>query len=83
MDEPTSDLDDFHRRRIEELILDLRDVHGISLVIATHDTDMACRLADRVCIVREGSIVADGVPRDIFYDRDRSARSRACPAGSR
>jgi cobalt/nickel transport system ATP-binding protein len=70
MDEPTSDLDDFHRQRIEELILDLRDVHGISLVIATHDTDMACRLADRVCIVRRGSIVADGAPRDIFYDRD-------------
>ncbi len=69
MDEPTSDLDDFHRRRIEALILDLRDAHGISLVIATHDTDMACRLADRVCIVREGSIVADGAPRDIFYDR--------------
>jgi cobalt/nickel transport system ATP-binding protein len=40
-------------------------------VIATHDTDMACRLADRVNIVRGGSIVADGAPRDIFYDRDR------------
>jgi cobalt/nickel transport system ATP-binding protein len=70
MDEPTSDLDDFHRRRVEQLILDLRDIHGISLVIATHDTDLACRLADRVCIVREGSIVADGAPRDIFYDLD-------------
>jgi cobalt/nickel transport system ATP-binding protein len=68
MDEPTSDLDDFHRRRIEELILRLRG-NGISLVIATHDTDMACRLADRVCIVRDGSIVADGSPGDIFYDR--------------
>ena len=69
MDEPTSDLDDFHRRRIEELILQLRNVHGISLVIATHDADMAGRLADRVCIVRGGSIVAEGPPGDIFYDR--------------
>ncbi len=75
MDEPTSDLDDFHRRRIEELILRLRDTFGISLVIATHDTDMACRIADRVCVVRGGSIVADGSPRDIFYDRDALAEA--------
>jgi cobalt/nickel transport system ATP-binding protein len=70
MDEPTADLDDCHRQRIELLIRRLRDDLGISLVIATHDMDMACRLADRVCIVRAGSIVADGSPRDIFYDRD-------------
>jgi cobalt/nickel transport system ATP-binding protein len=75
MDEPTSDLDDCHRQRIELLIRRLRDDLGISLVIATHDMDMACRLADRVCIVRDGSIVADGSPRDIFYDRDTLAEA--------
>jgi len=79
MDEPTSDLDDFHRRRIEEIILELRDVHGISLVIATHDTDMASRLADRVCIVQAGSIVASGPPRDIFYDRGIIAEAGLMP----
>jgi cobalt/nickel transport system ATP-binding protein len=79
MDEPTSDLDDFHRRRIEEIILELKNVHGISLVIATHDTDMACRLADRVCIVRGGSIVADGSPQDIFYDRRILAEAGLVP----
>lgn len=75
MDEPTADLDDFHRRRIEELIIRLRDAAGISLVIATHDTDMACRIADRVCIIRQGSIMADGSPRDIFYDRELLANA--------
>lgn len=70
MDEPTSDLDDFHRLRIEELILHLRNSRGISIVIATHDADMAGRLADRVCIVRRGSIIAEGPPGEIFYDRD-------------
>jgi cobalt/nickel transport system ATP-binding protein len=68
MDEPTSDLDAYHRQQIEKLILDLRDVRGLSIVIATHDTDMACRLADRVNVIKNGSIVADGPPRDIFYD---------------
>jgi cobalt/nickel transport system ATP-binding protein len=40
-DEPTSDLDDCHRKRIELLIRRLRDDLGIGLVIATHDMDMA------------------------------------------
>jgi cobalt/nickel transport system ATP-binding protein len=79
MDEPTAELDDFHRRRIEELILRLRDALGISIVIATHDTDMACRLADRVCVVRGGSIVAEGPPGDIFYDRSTLAKAGPVP----
>ncbi len=68
MDEPTSDLDEVHARMVEEIILETRDVYDISVVIATHDLDLAARLADRVCIVLEGSIVADGSPRDVFYD---------------
>ncbi|WP_424359042.1 energy-coupling factor ABC transporter ATP-binding protein [Methanocella sp. MCL-LM] len=68
MDEPTSDLDDVHARMVEEIILETRDVHDISVVIATHDLDLASRLADRVCIVQNGSIIADGSPREIFYD---------------
>ncbi|MGA9139407.1 MAG: ATP-binding cassette domain-containing protein [Methanocella sp.] len=71
MDEPTSDLDDFHRQRIEELILQLRNVHGISIVIATHDANLAGRLADRVCIVQRGSIIAEGPPDEIFYNRSK------------
>ncbi|OPY30076.1 MAG: Trehalose/maltose import ATP-binding protein MalK [Methanocella sp. PtaU1.Bin125] len=79
MDEPTADLDGFHRLRIEELILRLRNAHGVSLVIATHDADMAARIADRVCIVHRGSIIAEGPPGDIFYDRDALLRAGLSP----
>jgi cobalt/nickel transport system ATP-binding protein len=68
LDEPTSDLDVVHAGIIEGIIRDLRDKHGISVVIATHDLDMAARLADRICVVKKGSIVAEGTPADIFYD---------------
>jgi cobalt/nickel transport system ATP-binding protein len=68
MDEPTSDLDPVHAGRIEEIILDLRDRHGISVVIATHDMDLAARIADRVCLVRNGAVFAEGVPEEIFYE---------------
>jgi cobalt/nickel transport system ATP-binding protein len=67
-DEPTSDLDPVHSRMIEDLIRKLRDAHGISIVLATHDLDLAARLADRVCLVRNGSICADGTPAEIFYN---------------
>jgi len=69
-DEPTSDLDPVHSVAIEQIIRDLRDRRGISVVLATHDLDLAARLADRVCLVKGGSILADGNPREIFYNRD-------------
>jgi len=67
-DEPTSDLDPAHSRIIEGLIRKLRDIHGISIVLATHDLDLAARLADRVCLVSKGSICAEGSPGEIFYN---------------
>jgi cobalt/nickel transport system ATP-binding protein len=68
MDEPTSDLDPLHTEAIERIILELRDSHHISVVIATHDLDLAARVADRICVVKGGSVIAEGTPREIFYD---------------
>ena len=69
MDEPTADLDARHCGIIRRIISDLRARFGISVVLATHDLDMAAMLADRVCILKGGSIIAEGPPREIFYDR--------------
>jgi cobalt/nickel transport system ATP-binding protein len=68
LDEPTSDLDPVHAAMIEQIIIDLKTRHRISVVIATHDLDLAARIADRVCLVRDGSVFAEGKPQEIFYD---------------
>jgi cobalt/nickel transport system ATP-binding protein len=68
LDEPTSDLDPVHAGRIEDLITDLRERFSISVVIATHDLDLAARIADRVCLVKNGSVFAEGTPAEVFYD---------------
>jgi cobalt/nickel transport system ATP-binding protein len=68
VDEPTGDLDPSNAKKIENLLRSLRDEHGISVVIALHDMDMAARLADRICIVQEGAVIAEGRPEDILYD---------------
>jgi len=70
MDEPTSDLDPVHSARIEHLIVELKTRYGISVVIATHDLELAARIADRICLVRDGAVFAEGSPREVFYDSD-------------
>ncbi len=68
LDEPTSNLDSRNQKTIEELILRCRDQLGESVVVATHDYDFAARISDRICIVKEGSIISEGSPREIFYN---------------
>ncbi|MBU0685386.1 MAG: ATP-binding cassette domain-containing protein [Thermoplasmatota archaeon] len=68
VDEPTGDLDPSNALRIEALLRSLRNEHGISVVVALHDMDMAARLADRICIVKDGAVIAEGKPEDILYD---------------
>jgi cobalt/nickel transport system ATP-binding protein len=75
LDEPTSDLDPVHCEMIERLILDFKNRYGISVVIATHDLDLAARIADRVCLVKNGSVFAEGSPAEIFYDPDLIAEA--------
>ncbi|MGA3359084.1 MAG: ATP-binding cassette domain-containing protein [Halobacteriota archaeon] len=68
-DEPTSDLDPVHSRRIESVLVDLKTNYGMSVVIATHDMDLAARLADRIYVLAEGQVISEGKPSDIFYDK--------------
>lgn len=70
VDEPTGDLDPSNALKIEALLKSLRDEHGISVVVALHDLDMAARLADRICIVKGGSVVAEGKPENILYNEE-------------
>jgi cobalt/nickel transport system ATP-binding protein len=69
-DEPTSDLDPVNSEAVERLIVRLKEEFGIGVVIATHDLDLAARIADRICLVKRGSVFAEGPPDEIFYDRD-------------
>ena len=70
LDEPTANLDSRNARRIEELILKARDELGMSVVVATHDLDLASRIANRVCIVKDGSIISEGPPTEIFSNKE-------------
>ncbi|MGZ4847717.1 MAG: energy-coupling factor ABC transporter ATP-binding protein [Halobacteriota archaeon] len=68
-DEPTSDLDPVHSHRIESVLIDLKTNYGMSVVITTHDMDLAARLADRIYVLAEGHVISEGKPSEIFYDK--------------
>lgn len=67
VDEPTSDLDPYNAAKIEQLLRKLRE-SGISVVIALHDIDLASRLADRIVVLKNSMILAEGMPKEIFYN---------------
>ena len=59
-DEPTTGLDPIRSDIINELILKLQRELGISSVVVTHDMHSAYKIGDRIIMLHEGKIVADG-----------------------
>jgi putative ABC transport system ATP-binding protein len=57
-DEPTGNLDSTTGTEVLELLLGLRDTHGMTILLATHDPAIADR-ADRVITIRDGALVSD------------------------
>lgn len=64
LDEPTSDLDPRARRRIIGLLK--RFNH--TMLIATHDMEMALELCPRAIVMRDGTVAADGPTQTLFRD---------------
>ena len=66
LDEPTAALDIGHQQQALELLDALRSADGLTLVAAMHDLTLAAQYADRVLLLAEGRIVADGAPADVL-----------------
>ncbi|TMB57731.1 MAG: ABC transporter ATP-binding protein [Chloroflexi bacterium] len=62
MDEPTTGLDPRSKLDVQTFIEELRDTHDATIVLTTHDLDEADRLCDRIAIINDGRIVAEGTP---------------------
>lgn len=57
-DEPSAGLDPVVASSIDDLILRLRDAMGMSMVVVTHDLDFAFKIADRICVLDKGEVLA-------------------------
>lgn len=65
LDEPTGPFDPQARRSFHELIERTAAEHGTTIMLTTHDLYEAERLADRILILTDGRIVADGTPAEL------------------
>lgn len=66
MDEPFSALDPISRSQLQDLITKIHKDYKITTVFVTHDMNEAIKLADRICIMKEGKIVQIGTPKEII-----------------
>ncbi|RAU21705.1 ABC transporter ATP-binding protein [Paramagnetospirillum kuznetsovii] len=57
-DEPSAGLDPVVASSIDDLILRLRDAMGMSIVVVTHDLDSTFKIADRICVLDRGKVLA-------------------------
>ena len=64
LDEPTTGLDPMARRQVHRIVSDLRR-QGRSIILTTHYIEEAEKLCDRVIMIRNGRIVADGTPFEL------------------
>ncbi|GAA1319880.1 glycine betaine/L-proline ABC transporter ATP-binding protein [Leucobacter albus] len=68
MDEAFSALDPLIRREMQELLVELQQELGKTIVFITHDLNEAMFLGDRIAVMRDGRIMQLGTPNDILTD---------------
>lgn len=62
MDEPFSALDPISKVQLQDLIKQLHDEYKRTIVFVTHDMDEAMKLADRICVLKDGRVVQIATP---------------------
>jgi ABC-2 type transport system ATP-binding protein len=75
LDEPTTGFDPSARRGAWDVIRGLRD-EGTTIVLTTHYLDEAEALADRVCVIGSGRVLAEGTPRELGGRSEAPAQIR-------
>lgn len=78
MDEATSMLDPIGRREVTAIAHRLNEERGMTVVCVTHHMSEAVS-ADRVIVLKDGEVLLDGAPREVFSQREKLAESGLIP----
>ena len=69
LDEPTSGLDPIGARNFDALIVELRDLLGITVVMITHDLDSIFSIVDRMAVLADQHVVAEGTLENVLQSK--------------
>jgi iron complex transport system ATP-binding protein len=68
LDEPTAHLDISHQVEILEQVRRLNRDHGVTIIAAIHDLNLASLYFDRLVLLKEGRVIADGPPDEVITE---------------
>lgn len=71
-DEPTTALDVTIQAQVLELLLELREQFGMSMVFITHDLGVISKIADNVTVLKKGEVVEAGMADNVLYQPQHS-----------
>lgn len=77
LDEPTTALDPSHQLRIMELMQRLRHEENMTVVMVSHDLNLAALFASRILLVKDGAVLCSGSPAEILTP-DNLQRAYSC-----
>jgi len=67
LDEPTSSLDPKHSEQIVQIFDELNE-EGMTVILSTHDVELAYAWSDYIFVMKDGEIIREGTPYEIFSD---------------
>lgn len=74
-DEPSAGLDPVVASALDDLILDMRDAMGMSIVVVTHELDSAFKIADRITILDRGEILMIGTVEEVLNAKNERVQA--------
>jgi len=77
LDEPTASLDPAHQLRIMDLMERLRQQEQLTIIMVSHDLNLASTYADRLMLLRDGVVEMIGTPRQVLT-QEQLSRSYGC-----
>ena len=66
LDEPTTFLDIGHQLEVLDLVRDLNRTRKMTVIMVLHDLNQAAKYADRMIVLANGRVHADGPPKRVF-----------------
>lgn len=66
LDEPTASLDLGYQLDVASLLSELNRERGVTMLLATHDLNLAASVCDRLILMREGRVIAQGQTTDVL-----------------
>jgi iron complex transport system ATP-binding protein len=70
LDEPTASLDPGHQLDISALLVELNRTRELTIVVATHDLNLAASMCVELAMMRGGAVIASGATEDVLTGRN-------------